>query len=82
MAEVFIEVIATLLMFFLFALAVLFRWEGQKGWPRRIALSGYFLPVLIGICVHEYLQVVGKPMMGWDWIFTWFYMPHQFLLLT
>jgi len=68
-------------LLFLLALIFLSRWSFRKGWPRRIALSGYFLPVLIGICVRQYLQSIGKPVMPWDWILRWFYHPGQLIFL-
>ena len=63
------------------AMIVFSRWFFRKGWPRRIALSGYFLPVLIGICVRQYLQSIGKPVMPWGWILSWFYRPGQVIVL-
>jgi hypothetical protein len=51
------------------------------GWPRRIALSTFFLPVVVGICVREILQAMGKPVMPWIWILNWFFNPVQFVFL-
>jgi hypothetical protein len=66
----------------LVTLILLSRWFFRKGWPRRIALSGYFLPVLVGICVRQYLQSIGKPVMAWRWILSWFYNPGQLIVLV
>lgn len=41
-----------------------------NGWPRRIALFGYFLPVVIGILIRQYLVIMGKPVMPWGWFFN------------
>ena len=42
----------------------------SEGWPRRIVLLGYFLPILVGVLVREYLVMVGKPVMPWGWFFN------------
>ncbi|HVA95619.1 MAG TPA: hypothetical protein VNI36_12040 [Candidatus Dormibacteraeota bacterium] len=57
------------------------RWFFRKGWPRRIALFGFFLPVIIGLFVRHSLQNMGKPVMSWDWILPWFYRPNQMVIL-
>jgi hypothetical protein len=41
----------------------------HRGWPRRIALFGYFVPAVVGVCVRTYLQHIGKPVMEWSWVF-------------
>lgn len=66
------------------ALIIFCRWLFTGGWPRRIALSSFFLPVVVGVCVREILQAMGKPVMSWSWILSWFYSPGPlvFLLLT
>ena len=82
MARQLTSVLIQLLILFLFVvLIVLAREFFRKGWPRRIALSGFFLPVIVGICVRQYLHSVGKPVMSWDWILPWFYRPGRLLLL-
>lgn len=40
-----------------------------RGWPQRIVLFGYFVPVFVGVCVRTYLQHIGKPVVEWSWIF-------------
>lgn len=57
------------------------RWSLKKGWPRRIVLSGYFIPIVVGIGVRQYLEVIGVPVMPWTWILGWFYHPGQLLFL-
>ncbi|HKV25721.1 MAG TPA: hypothetical protein VJN93_14095 [Candidatus Acidoferrum sp.] len=77
------SLIALLAIFALFALLiVLARWFFAKGWPRRIALSGLGLPVVVGIAVRQYLDFIGKPVMPWSWILAWFYQPFQLILLV
>jgi hypothetical protein len=63
------------------ALIIFFRWLYKGGWRRRIALSSFFLPVVVGICVREILQMMGKPVMPWSWILSWFYDPGPFVLM-
>jgi hypothetical protein len=63
------------------ALIVFSVWLFTGGWPRRIAVSTFFLPVVVGICVREILQALGKPVMPWIWILSWFFNPVQFVFL-
>jgi hypothetical protein len=69
------------ILLFFSGLILLFPWYARKGWPRRIALSGFFLPVLIGMFVRQYLWMLGKPVMPWTWILSWFYRPLQLMYL-
>jgi predicted membrane-bound mannosyltransferase len=64
------------------ALIIFFRFLYAGGWRRRIALSSFFLPVVVGICVREILQVMGKPVMPWSWILSWFSNPGPFVLMV
>jgi hypothetical protein len=64
------------------ALIVFSIWLFTGGWPRRIALSTFFLPVVVGICVREILQVMGKPVVQWSWILSWFFNLFQFVRLV
>lgn len=57
------------------------RWGLKKGWPRRIVLSGYFLPIVVGIVVRQYLEAAGASVMPWSWILSWFYRPGQLLIV-
>jgi hypothetical protein len=41
----------------------------RRGWPRRITLIGYFLPVVVGLCVRVYLQRMARPVVEWSWFF-------------
>lgn len=41
----------------------------DRRWPLRIALFGYFVPPVIGVCVRSYLVHIGKPVVEWSWIF-------------
>jgi hypothetical protein len=68
------------LVFSLAALIAFSVWLLRGGWPRRIALSTFFLPVVVGICVREILQTMGKPVLLWDWILEVFN-PFNFALL-
>ena len=40
----------------------------KPGWPWFVVAAGYFLPGVIGVCVREYLQSIGKPVMPWSWV--------------
>ena len=42
--------------------------SAKPAWPWAIAVAGYFLPCLVGICVWVYLQDAGKPVMSLGWI--------------
>jgi hypothetical protein len=37
-------------------------------WPWVIVVAGYFLPGVIGVCVRQYLQSIGRPVMPWSWV--------------
>jgi hypothetical protein len=76
-----LTIVEILFGLFLLGCVLLSRWAFKRGWPRRIAVLGYFLPLVIGLCVREFIVMTGGQGASWEWILGWFLSPRSLLFV-